>query len=206
MPKQTYIFGYGSLVSPADVYRTLGRAVDMYPAVLQGWVRDWSVAVDNQAMRRSFVRLDDGSMPSQVLALNVRQPASGEAPTNPNGVLFAVSPADLVALDARETCYQKIDVSDTILAPVTGTIYTYTGFEQYLYTYDDLQRSIVPESYLKVVKNGFLAWGNDAYEQFLASTVPSPCAVVPTKLITNSDWVDTQKSRQPALRHLQTPA
>src|SRR6185312_1934078 len=129
-----YIFGYGSLVSSADVARTLGRHPEfIYPITLNGWIREWGIVIDNAGAQHRSVRLADGTVvPGCIVVLNVRRPTAQERPTHPNGVLFEVTEAELLLMDARETHYDRHEVTQDITGGPPGVIYTYVGRDQHL--------------------------------------------------------------------------
>lgn len=185
MPSKTYIFGYGSLVCPDDIAVTLGHTVDVIqPVTLQGWIRDWSVVVDNRLSRPRYYQLiEDNSIPDYVVALNVRRPGEGEVATNPNGVLFEVSEVDLLLLDARECNYDRVDVTEDVLGAPNGVVYTYTGLAQHLLHVHDEQEVIVPQSYARLVADGFAKLGEDMYAQYAHSTQPVMLSERATELI-----------------------
>lgn len=185
MPSKTYIFGYGSLVCPDDIAVTLGHTVDVIqPVTLQGWIRDWSVVVDNRLSRPRYYQLvEDNSIPDYVVALNVRRPGEGEVATNPNGVLFEVSEADLLLLDARECNYDRVDVTEDVLGAPNGVIYTYTGLPQHLMQVYAGQPVIVPQSYAHLVTNGFATLSKEMHIQYLHSTQSATLPERATELI-----------------------
>lgn len=186
MPNKIYVFGYGSLVCPDDIAVTLGRAVEVvYPATQQGWIRDWSVVVDNRLSRPRYYQLaEDGSTPNYVVALNVRRPYAEESATNPNGVLFEVSSADLVKLDTRECDYARVDVTEDIVgAPDGAVVYTYTGLPEHLLQSHSEGVAIVPQSYANLVANGFTKLGADMYAQYVRSTQPAVLKEQATRLV-----------------------
>src|SRR5690606_4242253 len=91
----TYVFGYGSLVSPASAARSLGRelTIDGLPsALLTGHRRDWGIGVP--------VEFDDGFR-TVATFLDV-QPREGSAV---RGALLRVTDDELRILAAREAQY-----------------------------------------------------------------------------------------------------
>ncbi|HVX57929.1 MAG TPA: gamma-glutamylcyclotransferase family protein [Candidatus Saccharimonadales bacterium] len=186
-----YVFGYGSLVCPDDVARTLGRRVKMiYPVSLTGWIRDWSVVINNTDAEHRAVRVSEGSLPSYIVVLNVRRPLSSEVPTDPNGVLFEVTDEDLRKLDEREHHYRRLDVTaDVVNAPTDGSIYMYTGLDEHLITryvrrVHRPRRAaatdivVIPGPYFELVAQGFAALGPDMHQAYLDSTRPSSLKVI----------------------------
>jgi hypothetical protein len=187
MRRKQYIFGYGSLVSPDDVYRTLGRRVELiYPVELRGWIRDWGVVVDVSKTHRRF-KLDAGC-PTHIAALNIRRPGRGERPTNPNGVLFAVDEADLAKLDIRESCYERTDVTEDIVdPPADGVIYAYTGLDTYLLAQCEGLEVVIPKPYQDIVVRGFTALGAEVHDAYARSTLISELDVRDFEVITAPD-------------------
>lgn len=178
MHDKKYIFGYGSLVSIADVARTLGHPVELiYPFTLNGWIRDWSVVVDNATSHRRLKLVASGEAPEYIAALNVRRPAAGERATNPNGVLFEVTDADLEMLDKRECNYARQDVTNDVVGWSTGTVFAYTGLERCLSAQNVDLVVIIPSSYFDLVIQGFASLGPDMHETYISSTLVSSLPV-----------------------------
>lgn len=177
---KSYIFGYGSLVSPADVARTLGRRPEfIYPVTLDGWIREWGIVIENAGARHRSVRLADGTVaPGCIAVLNVRRPATGEEPTHPNGVLFEVNEAELRLMDARETHYDRHDVTvDIAGGPIQGTVYTYVGRERFFLAHNAGVPVVIPGDYSELVTQAFLGLGGTMHENYLNSTMPSELAL-----------------------------
>ena len=104
-----YVFGYGSLIHPGSVSRTLRcpiDAADMWSAELHGYQRSWQVVV-----ARRFL---DG--PSTEPVTCVVLDIVARAGRSMNGVLIPVTPTQLRALEVREARYDRIDVTDAIEA------------------------------------------------------------------------------------------
>jgi hypothetical protein len=110
------VFGYGSLVALDELPRFLGRGagatVDAAPAMLNGYVRRWNVAMDNTPIPGYKIYLDErGERPDvAVTFLNVR-PHDGYAV---NGVVVRVSAAEFERIERRERNYGLVDLSATI--------------------------------------------------------------------------------------------
>ncbi len=120
-----FVFGYGSLLHPASVRRTLpdfnGGFGELIPARLCGYRRGFSALVDNRA---GAVR-PDGSPPRFIAYMNVQPDPAGKA----LGVLIGVTEVGLAELDRRETVYERLDVTDAIEthASVSGRVFTYVS-------------------------------------------------------------------------------
>ena len=175
MPSKHYIFGYGSLVSADDVARTIGRVPPLiHPVTLKGWIREWGVVIDNTKAAHRCVRLTDGRIaPGYIAVLNVRLPAPGERPTDPNGVLFEVTEAELKKMDERETHYKRLVVSTSVVNKPTGIIYAYTGHDRFLLTGIDSPDIVIPGAYHDLVEQGFASLGGTMRDEYLSSTLPS---------------------------------
>ena len=178
---QNYIFGYGSLVSAQDVERTLGHPPQsLIPTTLNGWVRDWSIILDNTTTTRRYETLPERTVPHFVAILNIHQPRSGENATNPNGVLFPVSDEEMSKMDSREKHYHRIDVTADIIDKPDGKVYTYVGMDEFLETPALRQQAVLPKSYLDLVEQGFQTFGQDSLNRFRASTIKSEAPIQPT--------------------------
>lgn len=147
-PKQTvmedgYFFGYGSLVN-----RATHAHAPAFPATITGWRRIWRHLPERDLATLSVVK----------------DPA-----TQIDGLIAGVKAADWPALDAREFCYERCDVTPAVThqAQVNGTIQMYevTAQEQ-----QDTQHAILL-SYLDVVVQGYLqVYGEDGVAAFFATT------------------------------------
>ena len=157
---KSYIFGYGSLVSRDSIAHTLKRDPGkLYPATLKGWLRDWSIVLDNATTIRRFELLPDRTVPKYVVALNIRKPNADEKATNPSGVLFEVSDEDIKNMDERENHYIRTDVTEDVSMDVKGRIYAYVGLTKFE-TLDQCKEAILPLSYLHLVEQGFNSMGD----------------------------------------------
>ena len=109
----TWIFGYGSLVSPSSLASTIGRRVSvgngMHVAELAGYQRAWNYG--SEVLRGDWVG-DDGTetIGGLVVSLGIVA-APGDSI---NGVVFAVDDDELADLDWRERGYDRIDVTERI--------------------------------------------------------------------------------------------
>ncbi|MEX0884885.1 MAG: gamma-glutamylcyclotransferase family protein [Phycisphaeraceae bacterium] len=110
----SYVFGYGSLMSPASANVTLQRPAppsDLAPATLAGYHRVWNVLT-----RRRFVG-DDAA--SAVVVLGI-EPAPAVQMV---GTLLALKDdEELARLDEREACYDRIDVTPCVRLAAGATV------------------------------------------------------------------------------------
>jgi dephospho-CoA kinase len=109
----TWIFGYGSLVSPVSLASTIGRNVtvgrDLHVAELAGYSRAWNYG--SEVLRGDWVD-DDGreTIGGLVVSLGIIA-ADGDAI---NGVVFEVDDDELADLDWRERAYDRVEVTERI--------------------------------------------------------------------------------------------
>ena len=168
-----YVFGYGSLVSKKSIEHTIGRDPgELISAELKGWVRNWSVVLDNSTTIRRFELLPDHQTPHYVAARTVRRPRDHEIAPNPNGVLFEVSDEDIARMDEREDHYVRQDVTSDILGEVEvgSCIYTYVGKDEFCVKENDNRYIILPGSYLKLVESNF---DEENLKKFRETTLPA---------------------------------
>ena len=114
-----FVFGYGSLAASCTGW----------PARLAGHRRVWGVAMDNTKTipGYKFYRRRDGGAAGERPAVFVAFLDLVEDPAAAtDGVLIAVDDDALVALDARERNYDRIDVTAAV-ADARGRVWTYRG-------------------------------------------------------------------------------
>jgi cation transport regulator ChaC len=175
---QIFVFGYGSLVSPGSVARTLGHEIDkdvFDQAILAGWTRRWNVGSDKESHPERTFHLDDGS---EFRGLTVALGIEEDPDSRCCGAVFPVDPADLTLLDTRERNYVRIDVTDRVTwagKPVHCVVYTYQPTDRAVERIDDARRTgrdiRVRDGYVRVVEQAFDSLGRlDTYR----STTPGP--------------------------------
>ncbi|MBI1904203.1 MAG: gamma-glutamylcyclotransferase [Planctomycetia bacterium] len=147
MTNEQLVFGYGSLVNR----RTLPPGVRTTPAVLPGWRREWTHAVE--------------SPQGNVCALSVARDAATEI----EGVLLSCDPQQLAELDRREIGYHRVRVPVRLGPGRNVACLVYVG--------DAAQRRAASHefpiwrSYLDCVVAGYLELGGRAaVERFIATT------------------------------------
>ncbi|MFT5026424.1 MAG: dephospho-CoA kinase [Ilumatobacter sp.] len=176
-----WIFGYGSLVGPESMARTIGRVavhkVDFFRADLAGYGRRWNYGVMHFAgrwERADGVDIDDGT----IVALGVVKSSDETV----NGIVASVAGDELGNLDRRERNYDRVDVTDLITVldddggTVDGVIYTYvprrTSIEAYE-TARDNGTAGIRRTYWDQVDAAFAAFSAEQVERYRAST-PAP--------------------------------
>lgn len=176
------LFAYGSLVNPLSASQTLGRPVEA-PAVvcLAGWRRRWSAVRDNRACEKTFARRDDGRLLDHVLGLNL-EPSDDEAEA-PNGVLLELGVAEVERLDLRELRYDRVEIGEHVERPAhLDAVFTYRAKPAH-FAPNPPDGAAVISSYASFVAAAFDALGPGQLERYLATTGPSPVAVVDAVLV-----------------------
>lgn len=172
-----WVFGYGSLVSPAEAHEvsTLGAP---RPAELRGFERSWNVAMANADPvndGKHYVDPATGARPPIYVAyLNV-SPVQGAAC---NGIVIPVDADTVVGFDRRELNYRRIDVTHSITPRVTGTVWTYTGTEGALERFRSGLAAgtvFVRDEYARYCRDAFEQRGPSALRRFDQTTRPPVC-------------------------------
>jgi cation transport regulator ChaC len=179
---RTWVFGYGSLVSPTSLATTIGRVVapgEVAVAELAGFGRRWNYG----AMHVRGTWSHDGVAVTDGVMVALGLTAGDESC---NGVMVAVDPGELANLDRRERDYDRTDVTDrmTVLDGVTGVatarpasvrIVTYvpraSAVERYQ-TARDAGRAAIRQDYWDLVDGAFAALGPDHLARYRATPPP----------------------------------
>ena len=152
-----YLFGYGSLLSPVSIARTVQRPVtmtDLLPARVRGFKRSWTAAADvivtEQGVSRDYTALFlDLSTDHGMIC---------------NGVLLRVTDGDLARLDLRERTYQRISVQAEWNG---GMVSAFT----YMVPNEEKKRDgVVLVGYLKIVHQALLNYSKEFNQEFWSST------------------------------------
>lgn len=162
---RTWVFGYGSLVSPVSVARTIDRLID-HPdervvTHLHGYGRRWNYG--SQLLRGHWtvegVSVRDGVVVSLGLAMSADEWC--------NGVSILVDDDELAALDARESDYEVTDITDQVAVAASvfaGRVVTFVpragSVERYRRARDD-GRAAVRAEYVTLVHAAFDELGGD---------------------------------------------
>jgi cation transport regulator ChaC len=172
-----WVFGYGSLVSPASFGHTLGRplraGVDLHEAEIAGYGRRWNYGVTS--MRGETAEADGSIRFWTIVALGI----VASADETVNGVIGWVDEGELAALDAREQQYDRVDVTDLATVhgvAVRGPIVTYVPRPEPRALYEtarDRGEAAVERRYWDLVDGAFAGLGADRRERYHATT-PAP--------------------------------
>jgi dephospho-CoA kinase len=184
----TWVFGYGSLVDPRSLGRTLGRAVrpgaDFIEAELGGWGRRWNYGVGHVA---GSWQTADGRIVTDGVIIALGVVSAPDERTN--GVIARVSDLELAALDERERDYDRVDVTDQVSVdgwagePVPegslgdgDRIVTYvprpSAIDRYV-SARDAGRAGIRDTYWGLVDAAFAVLGADRLRMYRATT-PDP--------------------------------
>jgi len=181
------VFGYGSLVSRASIAETLGHeAPAPVPARLAGWRRRWSVYRKNTAHEKTFERVD-GEPFEHIVGLNIER--APEAPEGewPNGALIELTEGELERLDGRELRYDRVEVTDGVVADDAGfdRVYAFTAKKGH-FAVETPPSAIIIASYVQACEAAFNELGPGAWERFLATTGEFSLPVVDVRLVEDS--------------------
>jgi cation transport regulator ChaC len=172
----TWVFGYGSLVSPASTASTIGRPVEpdgVVVAELSGYGRRWNYG--SLHLRGRWEHAGATVEGGVVVALGlVESPAE-----SCNGVVIAVTDDELARLDHRERDYARTDVTASIVTvdrlPEGARVVTYVPSSGAVERYEqarDSGRAAVRRSYWDLVHEAFGALGAGHFDQFCLTPRP----------------------------------
>lgn len=177
MSRSTWVFGYGSLVAPASIARTIGRPVTpetgFVAARLRGFGRAWNYGSLRQ-------RADwDGPHGRVVQGVVVCLGLERHADLTCNGALVRVDADELAALDRRESDYDRVEVGDQtehVAGALDGPVVTYvprpSAVERYAAAKQE-GRAAIRHGYVELVVDAFRELGNHHHDEYHAST-PEP--------------------------------
>jgi len=157
-----YLFGYGSLINPKSIKRTLEREIkaeDLIEALIHDYVRKWQLVDWVMIAENNLVR----SIPAIFLDL-VRQIGA-----RTNGILIPISEEELNKMDIRERNYDRVNVSNLIDPNVSEYIYTYFGKKEHA---SPPKESCVLIEYEKIIEEGFNFWSKAFQHHYYESTIP----------------------------------
>lgn len=176
------MFGYGSLVSPESLGRTLGRTVsigvEVHEAELSGYQRRWNYGIGHVA---GWWTDDDGvHQECTIVALGLV--AAAELAVN--GVVVQVSSDELAQLDHRERHYDRVDVTELVrtATPIDGEVVTYVPRAEAIERYEAARTAgtaAIEQRYWDLVDGAFAALGDDRRVRYHASTPPPDVPVRP---------------------------
>jgi len=177
MTGDTWVFGYGSLVSPASVAHTIGRTVDrrhgFATAQLAGYGRRWNYGSLRQ---RGDWHGPNGWVEAGVVVCLGLVVARDEGC---NGAVVRVTDDELGLLDRRESDYDRIDVTDLVTIEhdvIARRIVTYVprpAAIERCRRASEAGRAAVERRYHRLVEDAFRALGTQALDAY-ATLTPAP--------------------------------
>jgi hypothetical protein len=205
-----FVFGYGSLVSPASAAATLGHDLDGYaPARLAGLHRVWNVGSDGSSHpERAFLRTDGTIFPGVTVVLGLAPCDGGrdgcDGCDGCDGVVFGVSPADLDRLDRRERNYHRADVTGRVTwpgRPAPHLVWAYLPRAEATARLRSGRDLRVRAEYVALVEAAFTAIGGlDGYRR---GTPPPPAPVESLRAVpsASADPRSAGSTPAPPVRH-----
>ena len=177
MRSPTWVFGYGSLVSPSSMARTIGRHVEPHEgwlaAHLNGFGRRWNYGSLRQ--RGNWHGPHGYVAAGVVVCLGIEAAADERC----NGVVVRVDDDELAALDRRESDYDRTDVTDLVATEhdgFGGRVVTYvprpSAIERYRLARIE-RRAAVRRGYVDLVRDAFGALGSSHLDEYERAT-PDP--------------------------------
>jgi hypothetical protein len=174
-----FVFGYGSLTAGGSS----GPAAEAgFLARLRGVRRGWRVAMDNRVDIPGYKCYRDaaGHRPAvSVCFLDVEADPGGRTPVN--GLCLPVDAAVLAGLDQRERNYERIDVSDRVEEAGGARVWIYRGSPAGRARFKAAVRSgtaVIDAAYLRAVRSGFRALGEEEWEACAPSVAPGALPVI----------------------------
>ena len=188
--RDLWVFAYGSLVTPSEIERTIGRPInatlEYCTANLLGYRRTWNAGMRNchADPTDKHYELPDGTRPDRTIS------ALGIVPdpdSSVNGVVFRVTRGELAALDGRERRYRRVQCSHQIVSdlPILGQVFTYTPLESAM-SLSTASRGdgsdAISENYKLLVERGFESLSPEAFAAYVASTDVPTSPVMPLRV------------------------
>ncbi len=175
----TWVFGYGSLVDPRSLARTIDRlaeiGVDAFQADLAGFGRRWNYGT--LAVGES---VDEPGREWRIVALGLEAAADESV----NGLIARVDDDDLAALDRRERNYDRVDVTAAMTIAVdidVGAVVTYVPRAEPVERFEQARAdgtAAISKRYWDLVDNAFAALGPGQQERYRATTPDAGIPVV----------------------------
>jgi hypothetical protein len=177
-----FVFGYGSLASPASAALSLGRPVEFAAmACLTGWRRRWTAYRDNVASEKTFA-LADGSVPPHVVGLNIERDPECEGA---NGVLIEITESEAGRLDLREMRYDRIDVTADVEPAGLGQVIAYRAKPEH-HAPQPPPGGIVIAEYVRTVEAAFAELGPGELDTYRETSDPPPVTPSEVQLVADA--------------------
>ena len=183
-PPSTWVFGYGSLLDPRSLQRTVPEVDPQHciPAAAEGLVRCFDVAFPNDGSQSDKAYYAaDGRRPPRILLGNLRPGAGRSA----NGVCIPVGPGELAALRDRERRYTTTDITH-LVAPYSphpapaGRVLAFLGRTEFTDA-ADVARGVLSAEYWDTILAGAAYW-DQRVPSFAADFHAGTCAPAPERV------------------------
>lgn len=156
-----YVFGYGSLLHPRSLHRTLPEIepLDCIPGTARGMVRCFDVAFPNDGSQPDKAYFAaDGLRPPRILLCNLR-PSAGRGA---NGICIPVTARELDALRDRERRYSAADITELVTTYSThptplGPVLAFLGRTEFTGP-ADVGRGVLSADYRDTILSGVDYW------------------------------------------------
>lgn len=175
----TWVFGYGSLVDPRSLARTIDRLAvvgdDAFEADLAGYGRRWNYGT--MAVGES---VQEPGREWTIVALGVTVAADESV----NGLIARVDADELAALDRRERNYDQVDVTDRITVGSgvqVGRVVTFVPRPEPVARFEQARAdglAAISKRYWDLVDAAFAALGPEQVERYRATTPDAGIPVV----------------------------
>ena len=172
----TWVFAYGSLVSPESVAHTIGRVVDdptdRVVTLLNDYGRRWNYG--SARLRGNWAAATGPVRGGIVISLGLTR-ADGESC---NGVSIRVTGDELAALDVRESDYEMTDITDQVTVEAdrfSDRIVTFVPRPSAIGRYEDARdagRAAIRAEYVTLVHAAFDTLGAPHRQLFDATPDP----------------------------------
>ena len=158
---QMFVFGYGSLLLRSSAEMTVGEGEARYHAGrLRGYRLEWNAGLVDPVAAATAFEYEDSGRPfaGALVALGVNHVTDSIC----LGVAIPVTRHQLAALDARESNYERIDVTADFefdstegMESKNAVVLTYLPKADAVAAARDLSRSRISNSYLEIVRAGY---------------------------------------------------
>jgi hypothetical protein len=186
----SYIFGYGSLVNPSSIAKTVGHEYHPFDgpfeADLKGWRRAWNVASDPSTHpKRTYIWPDGTIYRGTTVALGLEK---GGLDDICSGAVYRVSEKDLSLLDRRESGYDRIEVGDLVTWPGKPNgvaVFTYYPKPENIHRLKlalNGGQAVVRQGYMELIETAFRDVSEHALRRYRETTPQPPCETAPLRI------------------------
>lgn len=149
---ETYIFGYGSLISSESRSRT-GYSGDAIPCVVKGVQREWNLLASENRMTAVGATLNPDALC--------------------NGVIAPIEKSELPKFDKREAGYHRSKIDRASIRIINNLVIPEGDI--WIYIPDKVQKpsseNPIVQSYVDVILSGCFDYGEDFVKEFIKTTL-----------------------------------